>query len=279
MTPGAAPRRAARRRHALRRSCATSTRVVRLVLLNALLCALVLLVLAWARYRPRSCSCSSRRPPRAGLMHSRSRRPDRDADVAEAREALRPALAARACARRFVAAAVGSRARLPVLRRPGRSVAARGPRALPGRLLRALPAVLWPLAVDEPNDRSGTRSRRGVRARRAAGRGARARRSPCSPSTSPGRPGVLPFLTLTHRVLRLAAAHFALPPGPTGGLTMAEVTYEHVWKRFDGTVAVSDFSLDDRGRRVHGSRRSLGLRQEHGAAHARRARDARRAGS
>ena len=54
---------------------------------------------------------------------------------------------------------------------------------------------------------------------------------------------------------------------------MAKVTFERVSKIYpDGTRAVNDLSLDIDGRRVHGARRAVGLRQDDGAADGRRAR-------
>ena len=45
---------------------------------------------------------------------------------------------------------------------------------------------------------------------------------------------------------------------------MAGVTFDHVSKRFDGTSSVNDFELEIARRRVHGSRRPVRLRQDHG---------------
>ena len=54
---------------------------------------------------------------------------------------------------------------------------------------------------------------------------------------------------------------------------MAGVTFDGVSKVYpDGTRAVNDIDLDDRGRRVHGARRAVGLRQDDRAAHGRGAR-------
>ena len=54
---------------------------------------------------------------------------------------------------------------------------------------------------------------------------------------------------------------------------MAEVTFDGVGKVYpDGTRAVSDMSLDDHRRGVHGLRRPVGLRQDDRAADGRRAR-------
>ena len=48
---------------------------------------------------------------------------------------------------------------------------------------------------------------------------------------------------------------------------MATVTFDHVWKKYGEVVAVNDLNLEDPGRRVHGPRGTVGLRQDHVAAH------------
>ena len=53
---------------------------------------------------------------------------------------------------------------------------------------------------------------------------------------------------------------------------MASVTFEDVSKRFDTTFVVERLVARDRRRRVPRPRRPVGLRQEHGAADARRSR-------
>ena len=67
--------------------------------------------------------------------------------------------------------------------------------------------------------------------------------------------------------------------GPARGTTrgtdepMAEIVLDDVWKVYpDGTEAVRGLDLDDRRQGVHRPRRAVGLRQDDGAAHGRRAR-------
>ena len=57
---------------------------------------------------------------------------------------------------------------------------------------------------------------------------------------------LMPLLTLTLAFSFLAAAHFALPPNRSGRQAMASVDFDHVTKRFDGTVAVDDLSSRSR---------------------------------
>ena len=55
---------------------------------------------------------------------------------------------------------------------------------------------------------------------------------------------VLPLLTMTVAYSFVAAAHFALPPNSGRPALMARVTFDHVSKSFDGTVAVDDLALE-----------------------------------
>ena len=73
---------------------------------------------------------------------------------------------------------------------------------------------------------------------------------------------VLPFLTMTIAYSALASARFALPLRAAEE-AMANVIFEDVWKRFDSTVAVQDFSLEieDAEFMVLVGRR---MREEHG---------------
>ena len=67
-------------------------------------------------------------------------------------------------------------------------------------------------------------------------------------------------------------------PARGGRALMANVTYEHVTKRFDDTSRLKRPRARGRRRRVPGARRALRLRQDDGAPHARRPRgDQRRA--
>ena len=59
---------------------------------------------------------------------------------------------------------------------------------------------------------------------------------------------------------------------PRGDALMASISFEHVTKRFDETVAVDDLEHRRRGRGVPRARRAVGMRQDDRAAHARRAR-------
>ena len=54
---------------------------------------------------------------------------------------------------------------------------------------------------------------------------------------------------------------------------MAAVSFDGVTKTYpDGTTAVNSLGLDISGRRVHGARRAVGVRQDDGTPHGRRAR-------
>ena len=104
--------------------------------------------------------------------------------------------------------------------------------------------LLWPLAVQDPG--SGRREALRdagvalVRQRRHDGsRGRIAAREPVG-----ARPGRAPVLDDHDRVFGARGRALRAAPERGGrGEAMAGVTYENVWKRFDGAVAVQDFSL------------------------------------
>ena len=215
----------------------------------------------------RSCSLVPG-PLAAALMHCAVswRRPE-ELRLGDAARGIAPALAPRARAR-----AMRPRAGSPCSRSPSTPARARSSPACGGRayllaLLRSS-SLLWPLAVFE----------RGAPVRGVA-RDAFAAVPPPAPGvglalalfvvnaagSGRGVPAVPHAHDCVHfpcgRALRASAAH--------GRDEMAGVTYEDVTKRFDGTVAVNE--LKYRSPTASSSFcRSLRLRQDHGAADARR---------
>ena len=113
-----------------------------------------------------------------------------------------------------------------------------------GGALRALPASA--LAAGGPRRRTGRCGELAVAARRRAR--ATARRDDglgvalllVNLAGLAARPAPVPHVD--HRVLR--ARRGALRAPTRGGGAWPSVTYEHVWKRFDGTVAVKDLTLE-----------------------------------
>ena len=104
--------------------------------------------------------------------------------------------------------------------------------------------------LDARRRRAGAAAALAARARgRASWRGGRARPS-CSGSRSSSSTlvgiaaAVMPFLTLTVAYSFLAAAHFALPRRSPEEALMAPITFDHVTKRFDETIAVDDLSIE-----------------------------------